>query len=38
MLDTKRLVLQNSVLSSCAIGIYFHNIQVTVVHNFFFWL
>lgn len=36
MLVTKRLVLQYCVLSSYAISIYFHNIQVTIVHKKFF--
>lgn len=30
------LVLQYCVLSSCCLGIYFHNIQVTIILKFFF--
>lgn len=36
MLNTKRLVLQYCLLSSCATGIYFHDIQVTIVHKSLF--
>lgn len=35
MLVTKRLVSQYCVLSSCALGIYFHNMQVSITLFFF---